>query len=126
VGIESAEEVDDGETEVEFYPRIEYEYTVDGTSYTNTRIYHPSQVDNEPGELAGKEFDQRGGAEAVVSDYTQGETATVYYDPAEPSFSYLRDPSGSILQSVAIIGVMGLLFGGIGLGGALGLVSLND
>ena len=48
--IESATEQEEGETEREYYPRIEYEYTVDGTSYTDVQVFHPSKVDSEASE----------------------------------------------------------------------------
>jgi hypothetical protein len=124
--IESATEQDDGETEVEYYPRIEYEYTVDGTSYTDVRVFHASQVGNEAGELRGKEFDSQNKAQNIASKYQSGSTATVRYDPGDHELSYLEDPSQSLLQTVGIMGLLGLVFGGMGLGGILGLVSLDD
>jgi len=124
--IESATEQDDGETEVEYYPRIEYEYAVDGTSYTDVRVFHATQVENEPGELRGKEFDNENKAQNVVSRYQSGSTATVRYDPDDPELSYLEDPSQSLLTTSGMMGLFGLIFGGMGLGGLLGLVSLDD
>ncbi len=125
-GIESATELDDGETEVEYYPRISYTYSVDGRAYTNRQIYHPSQVDTEPGELRGKEFDQRGAAEDVVGRFPAGETAPVHYDPDDPTVAYLIDPSTDLLITSGFLGVFGLVLGGIGIGGLLGIVSLED
>jgi hypothetical protein len=124
--IESATEQDDGETEVEYYPRIEYEYTVDGSSYTDVRVFHATQVGNEAGELRGKEFDSESKAQNVVSRYQSGSTATVRYDPDDPELSYLEDPSSNLLMTSGIMGLFGLIFGGLGLGGALGIVSLDD
>jgi len=124
--IETATEQDDGETEVEYYPRIEYEYTVDGSSYTDVRVFHATQVGNEAGELRGKEFDDENKAQNVVSRYQSGSTATVRYDPDDPEVSYLEDPSNDLLITSGMMGLFGLLFGGLGLGGVLGIVSLND
>lgn len=125
-GMESAEEIDEGETEVEYYPRIDYEYTVDGERYTDSQVFHPSQVNTEPGELEGKEFDTQSQAQDVVDQYGEGETATVYYDDSDPAYSYLRDPSTDLLIASGGIGLFGVLFALIGGGGILGLVSLND
>ena len=126
--IETATEQDDGETETEteYYPRIEYEYAVDGTSHTDVQVFHPSQIEDEPGELRGKEFDNQNEARNVVSRYQTGSTATVRYDPDDPELSYLEDPSGGILTTAGIMGLFGLIFGGMGLGGLLGVVSLDD
>jgi len=124
--VESATEREDGETEVEYYPRIEYEYAVDGTSYTDVRVFHASQVNNEPGELRGKEFDSQNKARNIAGKYQSGSTATVRYDPDDHERSYLEDPSRSLLVTTGMMGLFGLLFGGMGLGGILGLVSLDD
>jgi hypothetical protein len=125
-GIESATEIDEGETEVEFYPRIEYDYTVSGSSYTDNQVYHPSQVENEAGELRGKEFDQRGQAEDVVNRFSEGKTVTAYYDPDDPTVSYLVDPSTDLLIATGFMGLFGVGLSGMGVGAVFGLVSLND
>ena len=124
--VESATEQDEGETEVEYYPRVEYEYEVGGERYSDVRIFHASQVTNEAGELRGKEFDAESDARDVADRYPSGSTATVRYDPDDPDVSYLEDPTSDILMAAGMMGLFGLLLGGLGLGGILGLVSLND
>lgn len=124
-GIESDTELDEGEQETEYYPRIEYEYSVDGTDYSGERVFHSSQVNNEPGELRGKEFDARDDAADVVTTYEAGTDATLYYDPADPSVSYLEDPSSSLLLSTGVMVLFGLIAGGAGIGGAVGIVELE-
>ncbi|PCR91382.1 DUF3592 domain-containing protein [Natrinema ejinorense] len=124
--MESATEEEEGETEVEYYPRIEYEYAVDGTSYTDNRVFHPTQVENEEGELRGKEFDDMKDAEEVVYRYQPETTATVYYDPDDPAVSYLEDPSRSLLGAAGMLALFGLFAGGGGVGGLLGIVSLDE
>jgi|GEM_PF-1662860 len=126
VGMESATEQDDGETEVEYYPRLTYEYTVDGASYSDTQIFHPTQVSNEAGELRGKEFDSQSDARDVVDRYQPDSSATVRYDPDDPELSYLEDPSTDLLVSVGMMGLIALLAGGAGIGAVLGVVSLDD
>jgi len=125
-GMESATEEDDGETEVEYYPRIEYEYAVDGTTYADTQVFHPTQVGNESGELRGKEFDSRGDAQDVVDRYESGTSTTAYYDPDDPSVSYLEDPSNDLLMTAGMMGAFGLILGGIGIGGLRGNIELNE
>jgi len=124
--MESETEQEDGETQVEYYPRVEYEYTVDGTGYTDNRIFHASQVNNEPGELRGKEFDSQSGARDVADRYQSDSSATVRYDPDNPETSYLEDPSNDLLITTGMMGLFGLLAGGAGIGGLLGIVSLDD
>ena len=123
--IKSATEVEEGERETEYYPRIEYEYSVDGTGYSGVRVFHSSQVNTEPGELRGKEFDSRNDAADVVNTYGTGTVATLYYDPADPSVSYLEDPSSSLLLSTGLMVVFGLIAGGAGIGAVLGIVDLE-
>lgn len=124
--MESATERDDGETEVEYYPRVEYEYAVDGTTYTDDRVFHPSQVSNDPGELRGKEFDAQSDARAVLDRYRPGTAVTVYYDPADPPVSYLEDPSTDLLISVGLMGSFGLLAAFAGLGSVVGVVTWEE
>jgi len=124
--IEQAEEVEEGETEIEYYPRVEYRYTVDGETYTDTRIFHETQVGNEEGELRGKEYDERSDAEDIVQKYQEGSTGRVYYDPSDPSTSYLKDASGNLLLTTGIGGLFGVLALAGGIGGLLGFVDLNS
>lgn len=124
-GMESATEEENGETEVEYYPRVEYEFVADGTAFTGNEIFHSSQVKNEPGELRGKEFDSRGDAQAVVSKYGNGTSTTIYYDPDDPNVSYLEDPSDDLLLTAGALGAFGLILGGFGIGGLRGMVSLE-
>lgn len=124
--IAQKEELDDGETEIEYYPRVEYRYTVDGETYTDTRIFHSTQVNNEEGELRGKEYDERSDAQDIVDKYPEGGTAQVYYDPSDPSTSYLEDATGNLLMTVVGGGLFGVVALAAGVGGLLGLVDLND
>jgi hypothetical protein len=124
--MESATEQEEDETEVEYYPRVEYEYAVDGSNYADNRIYHPTQVENEPGELRGKEFDSQADAQDVLEKYRSGATATVHYDPDDPATSYLEDPSNDLLLTTGMMGLFGLLAGGSGIGAILGIVSLDE
>jgi len=90
------------------------------------RVFHASQVADEAGELRGKEFDNQNKAQNIASKYQSGSTATVRYDPDDHGSSYLEDPSQSLLVTTGMMGLFGLLFGGMGLGGILGVVSLDD
>lgn len=99
---------------------------MDGERYESKQVFHPSQVENEPGELRGKEFDTRRKAENVVDRFPNGATVTITYDPGAPANSYLVDPSTDLLTSAAIMGLFGLLFSGVGIAGALGRISLSS
>ncbi len=111
--MEQATEQDDGETQVEFYPRIEYEYSVEGQQQTNDRIYHSSKVNNEPGELEGKEFDSQSDARDVLQQFPEGESVTVYYYPDDPGRSFLK-PVESRWLITGVMGLFGLLMIGAG------------
>ena len=124
--MESATERDDGETEVEYYPRVEYEYAVDGTTYDDERVFHASQVSNDPGELRGKEFDERSDAQAVLDRYRPGTAVTVYYDPTDPATSYLENPSTDLLISAGMMGAFGLLAALAGVGSVVGVITWEE
>lgn len=113
-GMESATETDDGETEVEYYPRVEYEYAVDGQTYQGWRIYAATDLDKEPGELRGRDFDSQSAAQNVLQRFSEGSEATVYYDPDDPSRAFLVPPKFDTL-TVLGAGAFGGLFALVGL-----------
>ncbi|WP_257300849.1 DUF3592 domain-containing protein [Haloarchaeobius sp. FL176] len=113
-GMESATETEDGETEVEYYPRIEYEYTVDGQTYEGWRVYAATDLDKEQGELRGRDFDSESAAQNVLDRFPSGSEATVYYDPSDPSQAFLVPPEFDRLT----------VLGGVAFGGLFALVGL--
>jgi hypothetical protein len=81
----------------EYRPVITYEYTVDGERHESENVY--------PGQFT-RWHDSRSTAEDTVSQYTSGQTATVYYDPKNPGNAYLHDtgwPSGKYIGTAAIV-----------------------
>ena len=68
-----------------FYPKIEYTYNVKGESYKSERIsfdkdFHYKSFLGFPG--AAK-------AAKLLTKYRKGKTATLFYDPNNPSYSIL-------------------------------------
>lgn len=86
-----------------YIPKIKYEYTVEGKSYTNDNLY-PG-----PATSGSSEKDEQ---QAILNKYPEGETVEAFYDPSDPSLSFLENESRN-RQAVAT-GVIGgglLLFG---------------
>jgi hypothetical protein len=117
--VEQATETEEGETEVEFYPRISYDYAANDRTLTGERIYSTLDREQEPGELVGKEFDNRNRARNVAGRFSPGETVTVYYFPDDPSRSFLIKPTVDWLF-VGGAGLFGLVFS---LGGVAAMFS---
>jgi hypothetical protein len=65
-----------------YYPRIRYEYEVDGVPYVSTAW--------RPGDVYFKRYLSREKARGVIARYPVGKPATVYYDPASPGESALE------------------------------------
>lgn len=68
-----------GNFELRYTPRISYEYAVDGTSYAGDRVRFG--LLNLAHEKASKD---------ICARYPLGSTATIYYNPANPSESVLE------------------------------------
>ena len=61
-----------------------------------------------------------------MAGWSCSSSATVRYNPDNPETSYLEDPSNDLLITTGMMGLFGLLAGGAGIGGLLGIVSLDD
>lgn len=116
-GVEEVTESDGEEREVEYVPRVRYEYTVDGTSHEGRWVYAPIDRERQENTREGRGFDSRADARDVVDDYRPGETVTVYYFPDDPSRSFLVKPGVDVL-AVGFMAAFGLVFVLIG-GGAV-------
>ncbi len=92
---------DGGKTIVRHYIRINYDYEVEGISYTGDRY---SLGD---GSTASKRFKERSEAIAEKNKYPLGSEIDVYYKPTEPSFAILK-PGTNFGTFVPI--VLGVLF----------------
>jgi hypothetical protein len=72
--------IKDGSKKPTYYPKIRYQYSVGGKSYTGERI---SFSGGEGGE-------EKSEAQAVVDRYLSGQKVIVYYDPKNPERAVLE------------------------------------
>lgn len=114
-------EYEDDETELEYYPRITYEYTVDGQTHTGERIYSHLDRNQEPGELPGVEYDAEWKAREEADRYQPGSRVTVYYYPGNPERSFLVKPKVDWAELGMMAG-----FGGIFALAGLGAMFSDD
>lgn len=85
-----------------YKPGLQYEYTVDGTSYVSTRY---ALGDSEPS------FDSREAAESwLAENYPVDAEVTVHYDPDRPGSALLEPGSGGSVSTL----LFGLVFTGLG------------
>jgi len=76
-----------------YVPRVHFTYSVDGHPYHGTRV--------TPADLGGK----RRWAEQLIASYQPKTHVTGYYDPEQPSRSFLLHSIGRFGGMVAIFGV---------------------
>lgn len=84
---------------VSYYADIKYEYTYDGENYTSENI--------KPG--SGRSSLGKSKAESLVSNYSEGNSITVYVKANDPSTSWIMDrlPLKTIIVS-GLFSVLGL------------------
>jgi uncharacterized membrane protein YidH (DUF202 family) len=82
-----------------YNPYIKYTYSYEGQQHTSRSVY--------PG-LNQRTFDNRNRAEEVVSEYSSGETTTVYVNQEDPSSAFLVKETQTT-RSFLIMG-FGLVF----------------
>lgn len=82
---------------VYYRPDVTYQYTVDGVTYTSETVTFGTEIDTN----------SRTRAASVLSKFENGSAVTVYYDPADPSQSYLL-PRIDFLPAGGLV-VVGLL-----------------
>lgn len=91
-------------------PLIKYEYTVDGETYENDKIWPGGPGAKQMGPRASHDF---------LSEYPEGEQTTVYYDPENPSDAYIRRSSNTrwfalvLLVGLGLVGYLVLLLLGV-------------
>ena len=92
-----------------FIPMVVYEYAVDGTGHTASRI-----------SLKDEEFDEAASAWKVANKYPVGSEIVVRYSPDNPSVSLLETqaPLGGVL-----VLALGFIVGGIGISGIVIAIS---
>jgi len=66
------------------FAEVQYEYKVSGKNYSNDGITADSQATDVSGH------DEKGYIKSIVSQYSVGQTVTVYYDPTNPNYSLLK------------------------------------
>jgi len=76
-------EDDDGDES--YTPKVTYEYTVDGETYSSDNVF--------PGQF-GRSSGNRGWAEDIVNDYSQGDEVEIQHSPRTPGKAYLRNDDG--------------------------------
>lgn len=98
-----------------YYPDVQYRYTYGGETYTSRNLC--------PGEGVGCDAAQnkqdRSEVEAFVSEYPEGETATVHVPPDEPANAYLVEGSSPNVYLIlaGFGGIVGLMGVAVSLGG---------
>jgi hypothetical protein len=101
--LRSQTETDSGARTTTYFPDIEYEYTVDGETYTSDSVY--------PGRLGGTS--DRSANQSIVDDHSAGDRIEAYYHPEDPARSFLVDKSST---KQAVLGILaGIVLGSIGL-----------
>lgn len=98
------EEDYDSEDGYTYYPRVTYQYNVDGQAYESDRVFFGA--DNTPEE----------DAYAIVAQFPAGSMVTVYYNPDKPKQSVLMPgdeyaPGFLIIFGVISIVITALTFG---------------
>jgi Protein of unknown function (DUF3592) len=92
-----------------YFPDVRYVYTVRGHEYAAARVAFGQ-------EGSGREPE----ATALAARFPVGRAVAVRYDPADPAIATLLSGTINSLHLVAwVIGLMGLLFSGLGLVQAL-------
>lgn len=88
-------------TEGDSKPAITYEYTVDGRTYTSSNV------------LPGPGESSAGDARTIVDNHPEGEQVTAYYNPKDPSESFLVKKRDLFIPGVMILigGLVALAFG---------------
>lgn len=84
-----------------FRPNITYRYTVNDQEYTGTRLC-AATAGSEPPALNRRQV------ESLVRSFSDGQSVTVYYNPADPQDAYLIETSD---RGGPLVRWLGLLLG---------------
>ena len=87
-------------TSITYFPRVLYQYKVDGRHYTSHRI-----------EFGGESGGMKRMAKKVVDRYPSGKKVTVYYNPQDPKYGVLE---AGFTWSSLIVFLAGIVFFGVG------------
>lgn len=88
-------------TEGDSKPAITYEYTVGGRTYTSSNV------------LPGPGESSAGDAHQIVDNHPEGKQVTAYYNPENPSESFLVKKQDLFIPAMMIVlgGLVALVFG---------------
>jgi len=89
-----------GHTSITYFPRVLYQYKVDGRHYTSHRI-----------EFGGESGGMKRMAKKVVDKYPSGKKVTVHYNPQDPKYGVLE---AGFTWSSLIVFLAGIAFFGVG------------
>jgi len=87
---------EDGHVTVSYYPRVEYEYTVDGQAYTSKQAAF--------GGVRGYGSPDR--ARQDLAKYPAGAAVTAYYNPEKPSEAVLERAAGEGAKTAKTMGII--------------------
>ena len=96
---------DDGR-EHSYYPRVVYDFVLDGTTYTSEGI-----------TLSDAGSSRQRNAAKAIKPYRAGKDVSVFYDPEDPYSAALKPGRSTGSLIMLIIGGLFSLIGGIGVGG---------
>jgi hypothetical protein len=94
-----------------YVPKIEYEFTVAGQTYTSDSVYPGTDWD----------IQDRNTAESLVDRYSQGDVVEAHYHPDDPTETFLENESVATksVATLAFSGFVTLLGVGLIVGGTL-------
>lgn len=94
-----------------YVPKIDYEFTVAGETYTSDSVYPGTDWD----------IQDRTTAQSLVDRYSEGDVVEAYYDPDNPTDSFLENESVATknLATVVFSGFVTLVGVGLIVGGTL-------
>lgn len=88
-----------------YVPEIEYEYTVEGTTYTSDSVYPGTDFDIQAKSVA----------DSLMEAYPAGSVVEAYYDPDDPTSAFLETRSEGTKAVLSLAMAGGCLFLTLGL-----------
>ena len=78
-----------------YFPQIVYQYSVNGAQYQNGRFAQRQSL-----------ISRKGMIENIVNDYPVGASVTVYYDPQNPTESFLQKGYGAATNKILYLSLL--------------------
>lgn len=85
-----------GGTSTTYVPEVTYEYTVNGETYVDDNLYPGPATAGSSAEAEQRE---------ILNEYPEGATVEAYYDPTDPTVSFLENESRT--RQATGLGVLG-------------------